>query len=401
MQMPTTYGAEIEKPVLKIKGESHKVSQKYFIKLAEQAKVRGTYLSLHKSDIKPDTVLGVVSTDLGEQGLDNGFNLLESSINYTHSLTSLHERLMLDIKSTQAALYSEEASVINMAILPTAKRDFATYKDFVAPKGVYPYIWYRGWDHTAGIDGRAQNSPSTGVDPEEAADAVSVIIGAGAAFIALFANSPYEEGKRSKFKESRTQMWPRMMRHAKVSGDRTRAMFPPTRFRTMAEYFSWMFGRGTGIHFVLANQNQTAGHTDYKGIGERLLIIQGNPSLLTYLSKKEWQGFFLKQVQFGFPPNQVERVVPKIADMELLQFTQFAGARIRYGLKHEGFPVQEFVEACNRTHKKDVEEIFKKWANFTYIEGRDAGANFPDKELYESGSDIAETTIIGPSVIQA
>ncbi|MEK7165643.1 MAG: hypothetical protein AAB874_02445, partial [Patescibacteria group bacterium] len=71
--MPTTYGAEIEKPVLKIKGESHKVSQKYFIKLAEQAKVRGTYLSLHKSDIKPDTVLGVVSTDLGEQGLDNGF----------------------------------------------------------------------------------------------------------------------------------------------------------------------------------------------------------------------------------------------------------------------------------------------------------------------------------------
>ncbi len=395
-----TFGGELEKAVAELAtGEMALVSQQYFQELAVEAKKRGTFESFHKSDLKSEVIVGTVSKDLGEQGLDNGFNLVETSLPYTTSLTELHKKMLTDLTSVQNALRKEGKSVINLAIHPLGKRDYETYSTAVAPKGVYPYIWYRGWDHAAGIDARAQNSPATGVTVDNAADAVSVIIGAGAAFIGLFGNSPFEEGKRSLYKESRLTMWPRMMKHAKVEGDRRTSRFPEQRFRTMAQYFTWMFGGDSGIHFVLGPGEDA--QSGYKSIGERILLIEGIPSVLEYLSKPSWGAYYLKDMSSSFPPKKSLNVVPVISHMETMQFAQFTGARIRYGLEHEGFPLLEFVEACQKEKLYGVEDIFRKFANFIYIEGRDPGANFPDEELMELGADVANSTMIAPSAFQA
>lgn len=391
-----TYGAEIEKPIANLSnGMPHCVSQEFFKRLGQQAWQRRESPRYHRSDLN-SKIIGVRTKYLGEQGLDNGGNLLETSLPYQLSLEDLKRIMSLDLQTAQKALKQEGASVINLSIHPLGGRDLETYKAFVAPKGIYPYLWYRGWDHTAGIDARAQNSPTTGIEPCKAADAASIIIGAGAAFIGLFANSPYEEGKRSGYKESRLTMWERMMKYAKVEGDRITAMFPPERFRTLAQYFNWMFGEKTSIHFIINSDK----NSDYKGIGDRIIVIPENPSVLDYLSATSWQGLFLKDIFNGFNINPVT-IIPHISHMEKMQFAQFAGARIRYELNHEGFPLQEFLEACRHPEKSGVEEIFERWAKFMYIEGRDPGANFPDKQLLEAGEEIAESVVISPAAIQA
>lgn len=142
-----TFGAEIEKAVSSLKNfQSVAVSQSFFRRLKRAADKRGVKNHYHFSDIKPEVIIGTVSDDLGEQGLDNGFNLLETSLPYQSSLTNLYQKIILDIKTTQKSLIKEGASIINMSIHPLGKRDMNTYKKMVAPKGLYRWIWFRGWD---------------------------------------------------------------------------------------------------------------------------------------------------------------------------------------------------------------------------------------------------------------
>jgi hypothetical protein len=398
MKKVNTFGAEIEKPIIDLKtGNSVAVSQTFFKRLKNAADKRNTKNSFHFSDIKPGTIVGVVSEDLGEQGLDNGFNLLESAISYQTSLNDLNKKILLDLKTEQDNLLKENLSIINLSIHPSGKRDLKTYKKLVAPRGVYPYILFRGWNHPTGINAKAQNSPSTGVSVKNAAKAVTAIIGAGAAFIGIFANSPFEDGKRSKYKESRLAIWEEMMKTSKVEGDRITSTFPKKPFKNLAQYFNWMFGGKTGIHFVMAEKQK--GKADYKGIGDRILIIDDNPSVLKYLSKNMWNGRFLKDIQKG--QNKTVSVKPNISHMEAMQFAQFIGARIRYGLKQENFPIQDFVDACKKINETKVEDIFEKYTNFVYIEGRDAGANFPDEQINSFGEKISQSVVISPSAMQS
>lgn len=393
----TTFGAEIEKPIANSHtGNPHTVSQSFFKRLQKRAKERKTFQSYHLSDVQKNVLLGTVSTDLGEQGVDNGWTLLETALPYTYSLKELHKIQRMDLKIIQEELQSEGAGVINMSINPLITRTQSAYKKYVAPKGIYQYIQYRGWDHSAGIDARAQNSPTTGIAVSDAADAVSVIIGAGAAFIALFANSPFEEGRRSNAKESRLLMWERMMNNSVVPGDRLTWKFPSGPFHTLADYFNWMFSEKSGVHFVL-DTNTTQ---QYKSMGKSVVILKEQPSLSRYLSKKKWEGVRLSEVNDENPSKVV--IAPSASHIELLQFLQFSGARIRFLIKDtDNFPLDQLVTGLSKPKSGMVESVFEKYGKNFYIEGRDPGANFPDRQLQEEGNDSAETTMIGPAALQA
>ena len=403
MKIPATYGAEIEKAVSdRVTGQPHGVSPQFFARLAKEAKKRNDEWHYHFSDVKPKIKLGVVSVEMGEQGLDNGFNLLETAIAFTSGhdgLEKLGRKMTEDLETTQKALAAENATVINMSNHPLGKTDEKTYWKFVAPKGVYSFIRYRGWDHAAGIDANAQNCPTTGISVENAASAFAVMMGASSAIIALYANSPYDEGERSLYKESRLSMWNRMFDNSRQKSDLTVSQFPPYRFHTLAQYFNWMHGKKTSMHFVMSDETGNSG--DYKGIGNRVLVIKNNPSLLKFLSKPKWEAVYLSDLLNKKKPVHKTAVQPKISHLELHQWTQFAGVRIRYGLKSDGFPLEEFVSACNDLKSDKVEEIFFKQAKFVYIEGRDPGANFPDSEIWNAGKAIAQSVVISPSALQA
>ena len=87
--------------------------------------------------------------------------------------------------------------------------------------------------------------------------------------------------------------------------------------------------------------------------------------------------------------------------MEILQYSQFTGARIRFKLKNQNnFPIDDFLKACKEESNK-VEDIFDEFGEYFYIEGRDPGANFPDQEILGAGEKIAKSVVISPSAIQA
>ena len=68
MKQINTYGAEVEKPVANLKSsQSYPVSQNFFKNLKKAADKRKAYSHFHFSDIKPRTILGLVSDDLGER----------------------------------------------------------------------------------------------------------------------------------------------------------------------------------------------------------------------------------------------------------------------------------------------------------------------------------------------
>lgn len=384
-KMERTFSGEIEKPVSNlVSGEPHGVSQQYFDRLGNAATLRGDDWHYHDSQVKDGYHLGVVSTSLGEQGLDNGTNLLETALPVSNDLESLGRKMQEDLSTVQRALEEEGATVINMSIHPLGSTDEKSYQTYVAPKGIYPYIWSRGWDHRAGIDAKAQNSPTTGVDAEEAADAVSIMIGLGAATVGLFGNSPVTEGKVSGYKEVRLTMWDRMMGNSRSEGDRKTARYPDARFHDLSDYIEWMFGEGTGIHFV-----QVQNEGDYK-TSSKLITVDGDPAVLAYLAGPEWVG-----TVFGM--NEKIVVKPQLAHLEAMQFAQFTGARIRWEF-NGSLGTEEFLEAYKR---HGLEELFARGTKYMYIEGRDPGANFPDKQLVELGGEVSRSIVIAPAAIQA
>lgn len=392
------HGAEIEKTIAaQSTGQPFRVGPEFFDHLRASAESRGTFAEMHFGDLDASRCIGVRSSDLGEQGLDNGFGLLETALPPLPTLAEVHARQQQDLSTVQEALAAVGASTVNMAIHPLGRRDFETYREQVAPKGIYRYLWFRGWDHTAGMDGRSQNSPSTSVDLEEAAEAVSVIIGAGAAFIGLCANSPFQEGKVSGAKETRLLMWERMFGPSRAASDLEKAKFPPARFSSLGDYFHWMFGPGTTMHFAHASSSQ-----DYRGIGASLVIVEGNPGLLDFLSKPGWKGYRFDDLMTNFPPREAVHVVPSLRHLELLQWAQFTGARVRFQLdKHDEIPAADFAAACRGDHSRDVERILAPYIKAMWIEGRDPGANFPDRELWASGEELARNVVIAPSAFQA
>ena len=122
MTKERTYGLELEKPISDTAtGKPHGMSQDVFNRLEQATQQRGTQLKRHMSDIQPEMTLGVISDDLGEQGVDNGYNLQETSLPYTHELNELASLAELDLTTLQSALEAEGATAINMSIHPLGR----------------------------------------------------------------------------------------------------------------------------------------------------------------------------------------------------------------------------------------------------------------------------------------
>ncbi len=385
-----TYGVELEKTFSRDDGEPYAVGEGYFKTLEALKKARGENAKV--KSLGGRTV--AVATERGEEGLDNGFNLGESATGPIREdeggLAKLNEAITRELKDVHEALKAEGAGVVNMSNHPMVEVNEEAYRRFVVPKPVYSYLVHgRHWDHMAGIDAKSQNSPSTGVSVRDAVPALNAVLAFGPAFIALYANSPFEAKKVSGMQESRMMIWERMFAGSISEGDRNLCRMPQAPFRNLREYFRWMFGPGTNMLFVIESSDSSAAKKS-----DRLIVIDGNPSILDFLKGKEWMGRV-------FGTEEHVRVVPRMAHLELHQFVQFAGARIRFGI-HDTMTVGEFLEAMEGSGD-EVETLFERCGKFFYIEGRDIGANFPDRSTYElpRGELVARSVVISPSALQA
>ena len=390
-QVPTpSYGAEIEKVFSSTDGRPHVVGNAYFEHLGKAKKARG-----EKTKLKyiKDVAVGVY-TPYGEESLDNSFALGESATGPVSEkdggLVKLHKITTQELQDVQAALAAEGGTILNMSNHPLITVNKATYQRTVAPKPVYDYLNnVRGWKHMAGIDAKAQNSPSTGVPPSAAVRAVNVMIGLGAPLIAIYANSPFEGGKLTGKQENRMNIWPEMFGKAHAKWDRRMHLPPLAPFKNMRDYFQWMFPADSTMFFVLAGSNTTTVKGDTS-----MVIIDGKPSLLEFMRGEKWQGTI-------HGSSEKTTVIPEMHHFALHQFTQFSGARIRYGFKDQPLDVKKFNEAMSKKGY-EVDALFEEYCAFTYIEGRDPGANFADASLVSlPNKAIAKSVVISPAAIQA
>ncbi|NYT77569.1 hypothetical protein H0A71_11240 [Alcaligenaceae bacterium] len=329
-------------------------------------------------------------TPLAECGLDNGFNLLETAMAPVAGGKGGLDRLAAvayqELADTQQALKVDGACVLNASQHPACPRDQRWYQSVCVPRTIYNELrGYRGWHHWEGIDAKAQNGANTSVAVEHAVLALNVAVALAPASIALFANSPLESGVPAGYKENRMTLWARVFGPARFPGDLFLSMYPKRAFHDMADFFSWMFGRGTVTRGLPMNASY-----DYKAAP--VVILDEAPSLMAFLQSSQWPG---RRTDTG----QTVLLQPHAHHVEYSQIGQFLDARLRYRL--DRLPaLEEIMQAWRQDG--GLESLFAAHGAQTYIEARAPGAVFADAALIEeAGTDVAYSVLLSPSALQA
>lgn len=384
-------GLEMEMPVInRTTGELHLVED-YFRTLSNIKQQRGEEPSLEKQGGRH---VAVVTREISSS-VDNSFNNLESSIGpiaeFEDNLHFLNRTIHKELHDVSSALAFEGAAVINFSQHPDTPIDEMYYCAARSPKPIYDYwVGYRKWNHKAGIDAKAHNGPTTGTTFSDAIRGLNILLALSPAFIALYGNSPFVAGVANGIKENRQNLWQNMFATSRFPSDRKLCSMPPEPFRDLRHYFEWMFGAGTNMQAILAKERGC-----YKK-GRNLFIVDGDPSVFEFLKGHRWRAVSGAN---GMEKAKIEEVEPTMDHFCYLQFSHFLDARIRYQMSGKPAPVEIFLEAMSEN--KCLEELFDSWASNVYIEGRAAGANFPDVELVSlAEEDISRSVVISPSALQ-
>lgn len=361
---------------------------RYFAALHERLSADASY----RERIEPVELEGrcvALDTPHAQFGLDNGFNLLETSTRPVRSseggLRALAALVDQSMGHVCAALEADEAVVLNASQHPHCERNSDWYRKVCVPRPIYrELVGHRGWKHWEGIDAKAQNGANVQVPVYEAVRALNVMIGLAAAHVALFANSPLESGKETGLKETRLTVWPRVFDGSRFPGDAMLARCPPRPFTDLGDYFRWIFRPGTVSRSLPVGRDH-----DYKA--SRTVLLDGDPSLSAFLTAPHWSGRCSVT-------GEAMRLVPDTAHFEHSQIAQFMDARLRYRL--ESLPPLETLMAAWRA-PRGLEALFEEHGAQVYIEGRCPGAGFPDAVLREEAdAQVADSMVMSPIALQ-
>ncbi|WP_187301347.1 glutamate-cysteine ligase family protein [Aureimonas sp. AU20] len=387
MRTHPTLGVELEMPVVDLASGASFDGRELFPRLFESRRGRHEAVT---PVLASGSLIGVAGPQV-VSSVDNGFNNLESAIGIVggparpgSNLNDLAGLVHRELTELVGALSELGAGIANLSQHPATPIDEAFYQAMRAPKPIYDY-WrdVRGWRHETGMDAKAQNGPTTGVDAEHAVEALNLALLAAPAMIALFANSPFEAGEPTGCKENRLRIWTRMFAAPTFPGDRATHRPPVQPFEDLAHYLRWMFEGNRAM------QALPLGANSYKGFGE-LARMDGDPSLFAFLRAQSWSGRRLSD-------GAAIEVTPDLRHLESLQFSQFSDARIRFSFGTAP-TVEDFFQALA---ERKVEALFADHCQSLYIEGRAAGANFPDAELCDLDDPLVSASVaMAPSAIQ-
>lgn len=331
-----------------------------------------------------------VRSPWGLSGIDNGFNNLETAfdpliVRHDQALNRLARVVSTELAELSEALESVDAFIVNLAEHPLAGTAQARYARLRGPRRIYDHwVDTRGWNHAAGIDAKAQNGPTTGISPADAVEALNLVLLAAPAFIALHANSPFENGRATGYKENRLRLWPRMFASAKNPADLRLCVPPTAAFEDLGDYFRWMFAPDTQMHAIPLDG------MDYKR-STRLAEVEGQVCLLEFLAGGPRTARCTHE-------GTLHTVQPSLHHLEHMQFAQFLDARVRFELVHFP-PASTFLDALKQPG--GIEALFSDIARFCYIEGRAAGNTLADMTLLEeAGEDVGAAAALSASALQ-
>jgi hypothetical protein len=393
-----TLGLELEMGVAdKKNGESRCVTEAYFARLADIKRQRGEDVereTLEDPDSRTARTVKL-SSPLGDSGLDNGFNLLETSFSPVREdeggLDVLAARVDRELRDVLAALEADGLILLNASEHPARTPDGEWYGRAGVPRPIYrDWVEYRRWRHFIGMDAKAQNGPCVSIDIRHAARALNVTLALAPAFIALFANSPLASGKETGLKEHRLTLWEAMFEKARFPGDARLCRLPARPFKDLGDYFRCMFGAGTVSQAMpLTSAGQPNAKQGYKSA--RTFFLEGDPALETFLHSASWRG----RRDDRSPPVDI---LPQSAHFVYAQFAHFLDARWRYTL--DTLPgIEALLDAWKEAD--GIEDLFSRHGVKGYIEVRAPGSVLPDSSLMEeAGAAIAAAAPLSATALQ-
>ncbi|WP_413203366.1 glutamate-cysteine ligase family protein [Rhodospirillum sp. A1_3_36] len=331
----------------------------------------------------------------GVTGIDNGFALLETAFAPLNAcpgvMAELEALVARELSEISQVLKGRGAALVNLARHPDAPTDHAAWRRLKAPRSIYDYLVHdRGWTHAAGFDSQAQNGPTTSIGPGQVVAALNMLLRAGPAFIALFANSPFAQGRATGLLESRMTLWERVTATSRVSGDRAVVGLPDAPFRDLADYFTWTFGRGRAMLAL------PPGTGPYKGEGGLVRVV-GDPCFLDFLAGGPWQAHAIGPG--GADREKCQEVSPQLAHVDALQWSNFLDFRIRYALTGAEEGPGAFLDALRKPG--EMEAFFSEKASSLYLENRVAGACFSEsRSKLDPESPIRRSMPLAASALQ-
>ncbi len=378
------YGLESEKAIISEDGLPAGHTDNTFMHVLNEYRKSGVDGVLTHSGAR---IVGV-QTPIGLESIDGSFNNGESSskpiCEHDGGLAAMEKLVSAQHEILIRSLGACGANVVNMSNSPLVSLDRDTVQKFSLPKPGSYAREVRNWKHQETIRGQVQNSPSTGVSAEEAPRALNSIIGFGAAIIALYANSPFHNGKVTGCDENRLRLWSAYFRQSIHASDLQLASPPSTPIRELSDYFHWVHGSGTTM-FPVLRPDVHGNHTSF--------VPQIATDLHSYLRTPS-------TAVYSYPDKFTAHIRPSLHDLSVNQFMQFSGARIRYSFLDNHVEPTAYTDALLSGNDK-LTDFFTNQTSFIYIEGRDAGANFADSQLYELDLDAAKSCMISPSALQA
>ncbi|MCF8479122.1 MAG: hypothetical protein K9H25_01700, partial [Rhodospirillum sp.] len=382
-------GLELEMiPVTLSDGSLHAVDDAYFRAL-------NTLRGGREEEKILDGRVVALSGPRGVTGLDNGFALLETAFAPLEArpgvMAKLEGLISRELAEISQVLATRGAALVNLARHPDAPTDRAAWERLKAPRSIYDYLVHdRGWTHAAGFDSQAQNGPTTAIGSGEAVAALNMLLRAGPAFIALFANSPFAQGRDTGLLESRMTLWERMTATSRVPGDRAVVGLPDAPFRDLGEYFTWTFGRGRAMQAI------PPGTGPYKGEGG-LVRVAGDPPFLDFLAEGAWWAHPIGPS--GTDLGKHLEVIPRLSHVEALQWSNFLDFRIRFSLTGTDDTPDAFLEALR--YPGGMEALFSERASNLYLENRVAGASFAESRSgWDPESPVFRSVPLAASALQ-
>ncbi|RMF90066.1 MAG: hypothetical protein D6736_07355, partial [Nitrospinota bacterium] len=242
-RLPETHGLELEALIVDQSGDPLPLAARHW-----QGLLALTGGTPHYSILDDVQHLIGVDTPHLHYGLDASRALVEIGYAPQHDLNRLADLVRHSLQEFHQALWEEAgergAAMLSLSMHPLAQRTREVYDRVVTPKKLYRLLWEWNWDHTAGIFSAAMQ-PWTSIDVYRAADALAVMQGFSGPILALFANSPLVEGRLTGYKENRERIWQQMLGQSRRPSDRQLVQMLPTRPRTLAQYFQWLYGDKT------------------------------------------------------------------------------------------------------------------------------------------------------------
>lgn len=390
-----SYGLELEIPTAAKSTGLAWNAARYAPEMAELWRTQGH--EVHEIELHGQPVdasyklpLGTLSqAPLISAGFDSTYNNVELAIGPFSELGPLNEVVCQNLAQLQSVVSKHDALLLNFSEHPACPCTPAQYAQLQVPRFLYDELNYvRNWKHYIGVDAKAQLSPCTGIAPQNAVAALNLTLALSPIFIALYANSPFENGSDTGQLENRLSLWTRMLDQATFPADLALCKPPQNFFTSLHHYFSWFLDGQAPLYVIPTSHN-----ANYKKFANHCVLPLA-PSVLNFMRQPTWNCIISPSAQTAGLPAQTITVLPTVDIFQQHQFGQYTDARIRFAFRE--MPALPDFLAAWEAGPATFDPFFIDHVDYTYIEVRMPGSNLPDASL---PTDIARSLLISASAL--